>query len=117
MTGVLDRPTARQDVLIRRGADTEWAIRWENSTNGGTTFNPVDMSGDEGTLLLLSPLGEVWLQRTVSGEASGMVVLSLSLEDFSDPVWATRSGGAWLVNISHEDRLERLGEGNFILED
>lgn len=117
MGGVLTQETGRQDVLICRGANTDWAVRWTNSTDGGLTYQPVDLTGDVGKLELRSPGGELWMTRAIVGTVDGLAGVELTPDEFTDPAWASRSGGSWLITMTHEGREERLGEGYFYLED
>lgn len=114
---VLTENTGRGDVVIRRGVTTEWGVRWERSVDGGATFAPVDLEGWAGVLELRSLHSELWLSKPVTGDASGLVIATITPPDTASAVWAGRSNGTWLINMTDPDgRIERLGDGYFYLE-
>ena len=118
MSGVLEDPAARQDVVIRRGARTQWAIRWEQSTDGGRTFEQVDLAGHGARARLTSPTGEAWLDLDAYISPDNLVVITTNPDDFADPAWASRSGGVWLCDlITPDDAVIRHGEGYVYLEE
>lgn len=114
---VLVQATARGDVLLRRGITEEWGIRWEHSTDGGRTFEPVSWAGWSGELQLTSITGEVWAARPVSLEAGALCRVVIPHDLLAGAEWAARSQGAWSVTLTHDDgRRERLADGYFYLE-
>lgn len=114
---VLTEATGRGDVLIRRGVTTQWGVRWERSIDGGATFEAVDLSDWTAVLELRSPLGEVWLSKAVTTDASGLAVATIDPADTADPEWGGRSSGSWLINATAPDaHVERLADGYFAFE-
>jgi hypothetical protein len=113
---VLASDTARADVLILRGAATEWGVLWETSPDGAV-YTPVDLTKWIGTLTLRSPLGEVWLRHPVTTSIDGLVAVQLTPDLFGASEWGARTGGRWEINLtSPAGRIERLSEGYFYLE-
>jgi hypothetical protein len=113
---VLAEATGRGDVLLRRGVNNEWGVRWERSEDGAR-FEPVDMTTWIGVLELRSVQSELWLSKPVSGGASGLVIATVQPADTAGLAWAGRAAGTWLINMTDPDgRVERLGDGYFYLE-
>lgn len=113
---VLAQATARGDILLRRGVTTEWGVRWEHSSDGGKTYELVNMTGWIGTLELRSPAGDVWLTLALE-PGNGLCRVVVPADALASPEWAARSSGTWLVNVTDaEGQVDRLGDGYFYME-
>ncbi|ABR10483.1 tail protein [Microbacterium phage Min1] len=114
--GALSEHVARGDVILYRGTTNVWGINWENSSDGAA-FAPKDLTGWTGELELWSPDGELWAKLPAVPSANGVTTMTVRRDDLAAPVWATRAGGAWAVNVTAPDgHTERLGDGHFHLE-
>lgn len=114
--GVLTDPVARGDMLLRRGITNEWAVKWEQSTDG-VTYQPVSMAGWSATAELLSLTGEVWLSITAFPSSNGVTVARIGPTVLTSEAWRGRTQGAWRMTATNGTRVERLGDGYFYLED
>lgn len=109
--------SGRQDIILRRGVTDSLAVSWMRSSDGGATFQPVDLSAWTGALELLSTGGEVWLSKPVMLDEFGMATVAVDPADTSDLVWAGRASGVWRIDATDVDGyVERLASGYFFLE-
>lgn len=108
---------SQHDLLLRPGITTTWGIRWEQSRDGGHTFEPVSWEGWTATAELRSETGERWWTGPVSLEASGLARIIIHADALTATAWEHRGHGHWSVTATHMDgRIERVGEGHFYLE-
>lgn len=119
MAGVLTDHVPQQDVLIRRGVDTRWGVRWQQASAPGGPLSPVNTSGWSGVCELRAPApdGALWLSIPVLGETNGVTVVTVTAGMVAAAVWDGRPSGQWLINLTSPDgERVRLGDGLFFLE-
>lgn len=113
--GVLSQTVARGDLLLRRGVDEAFAVRW--LWDEGDGFKPKDLTEWTATCELRSPSGDVWASLDCETTADGLAFVRIPAELYESPEWAGRAQGTWRIDgIESAGRVERLGDGYFYLE-
>lgn len=99
MSGVLGRPTLkRQDIIISTVSDQSIGFRWWRSPDGGSTREPVNLTGYTGVAELRGVDGRLWAEFSLEFAThpdDPYVELVTAPADFADPVWAARTTGEY----------------------
>lgn len=121
MSGVLGRPhLKRQDIIISTVADQSIGFRWWRSPDGGSTREPVDLTGYTGIAELRSIDGTLWATLPLdlaTHPADPFGALNTSPNTFTDPAWRARQNGEYsFVLTDPEDIVTVVASGYLYLE-
>ena len=112
----ISKDVGRGDFLLHRGCDERLGVRWEQDCQDGEGYVPVDLSGWEATLRLLSPLGEAWGAWPCTCTEDGFAYAAVSGADTVGSEWAARAGGSWRIDArGPQGQMELLGWGYFTM--
>ena len=107
MSGVLGRPTlSRQDLIISTVSDQSIGFRWWQSPDGGSTREPVNLTGYTGVAELRGVDGTLWatLPLTLATQpADPYGALNTTPNTFTDPAWRARSNGEYAFLLTSPD--------------
>lgn len=107
-----DGRTVRADLLLRRGTSMRRAIVTQAQTAANGPFEPLDMSGWKGFLVLAGPDGTAWYQQPLAFTADGYAIADIPSTALLPDAWDSRLSGAWRMQATAPDgHVERLGEG------
>lgn len=96
--GVLTQATARGDVLLHRGADNGFGVRWLDSQDGGRSFAPVDLAGWSAACVLSDVEGREVRRVPCAVGADGVAFAALRPADLA----GLPSSGRWKIDATHD---------------
>lgn len=101
---VLGRPSlGRRDIIISTVADQSIGFRWWRSADGGSTREPVDLTGYTGIAELRSIDGTLWATLPLdlaTHPADPFGALNTSPNTFTDPAWGARRSGEYAFMLT-----------------
>lgn len=101
---VISESVGRGDFSFARGTTFEWGTRWKRSTDNGRTFQPVDLTGWQLRMQLISPRDEIWLDiPAIQASANGTVRFRIDASDTAGDMWKARRSGTWKILASQPD--------------
>lgn len=97
------RIPGRRDLTFARGTTFPWACVWRRRTRGGG-WTPVDLTGWDVRMQLLSPRGDVWLDIPArQAGADGVARFEVAALDTAGDLWRGRRSGTWRVLAAQPD--------------
>lgn len=98
---VIANDVGRVDIGFARGARFRWGCRWETSSDGGRTFQPVDLTAWTCVVRMYDQNDELILEKPCAATSSGGVAIAeLTASDTLQDVWEGRRQGTWRVLAS-----------------
>lgn len=98
LAGVLMDSFARQDFAFARGTTFLFDVGWKQSSDGGLTFKPVDLSSWSCRFLMYDQYDQPVFEELVTNVSSdGRLHVEIPAGVTSQPEWDAYSNGNWRV--------------------